>query len=194
MRHLLILLIVATLSIACKKNVADFTAINEAQAKRQDSIFQVINQKWVFQAPVTTPEVKNQLKDWKEWRDFENEITSRPLTSLSAFRKEASELALLANLLTNNIPEPFQKPEVESRIDLLMTHVNSLDMFMELDVIPEKEIALLIPNINKNYQSIADQFNEILIRKAQPKEPGENNVTQKVDTIRRATINAIPTE
>lgn len=194
MRYAFLFLFLALVQVACKKNVTDITTVNEAQEKRQDSIFKQINQRWVFTAPVVTPQVKAQISNWKEWRDFENEITTRPLTSLSAFRKEAAQLAVLASSLPNNIPEPFKKPEVESRIALLITNINSLDMFMELDVIPDKEIALLIPNINKNFQSIADQFNEILILKSIPKEAGEDQLLPKLDTVKRATSNAIPTE
>lgn len=194
MQKIFILFLGLFLTVSCKKHVTDLTAVNEAQLHRQDSIFQVINEKWIFASPVSTPEVKTKFKDWKEWRDFENEITIRPLTSLSAFRKKAAQLALLAQLLPNNIPPDFKKPEVESRIDLLISHINSLDMFMELDVIPEKEIALLIPNINKNMQSIIDQCNELLVRKGLPKEPGEEALKVKVDTVKRATSNAIPTE
>lgn len=162
--------------------------------KRQDSIFNNINKQWNFNAPQMPDEVRISLRDWKEWQDFEHEITSKPLKTLTAFRTESTKLVELSGKLLNNIPENYRKPEVESRINLMITQINTLDMFMELDVIPEKETALLIPNINKSFQSIADQFSEIHIRRKIPKEHGEDQLIPKIDTVRRATQQAIPKE
>ena len=67
-------------------------------------------------------------------------------------------------------------------------------MLLELDLIPAKEVKDLFVQINKNYQSLANQFDEILIRKAIPMEVGEQDMIQSLDTIKRATLDAIPKE
>ena len=132
--------------------------------------------------------------NWKEWNDFEKEYRIKPVTSLSAFQKKAQRLSKLASEMQNNIPEIYNKPDVKSRIFLLNTNLNSLEMLLELDLIPAKEVKELFGKINKNYQSLANQFDEILIRKAIPMEVGEQEMIQSLDTIRRATLKAIPQE
>ncbi|WP_177762050.1 hypothetical protein [Flavobacterium sp. I3-2] len=162
--------------------------------KKRDSIFKTIDDQWIIQIPKINQNVQNHLVNWKEWNDFEKEYRIKPVTSLSAFHKKAQRLSKLASEMQNNIPEVYNKPDVKSRIDLLNTNINSLEMLLELDLIPAKEVKELFAKINKNYQSIANQFDEILVRKAIPMEVGEQDMIQSLDTIKRATLDAIPKE
>ncbi len=180
--------------VGCKKEVVDITATNEKQLKQQDSLFQLVNKQWVFTEPVAIDEVKFDLRNWKEWKDFQDEILSKPLTSLSAFRKEALDLVVLGDKLEKSIPEKYQKKSIHSRVSLLVTQLHTLEMFMELDEIPHKEIAVIIPNINKSMQSIARQFEEIVEKKRIPLEEGESELRPKINVEKKATLQNLPKE
>lgn len=181
-----------------------FTSCNDSEksaeeetlliSKKRDSIFKTIDDQWKIQMPKISQDIQSNLVDWKEWNAFEKEYRVKPVTSLSAFRNKTKELSTLATSLQNNIPEIYNTPDVKSRLYLLSTNLNSLEMMMELDIIPAKEVKVLFAKVNKNYQSIVNQFNEILIRKAIPKELGEEKLIQSLDTIKRASLKSIPTE
>ena len=179
---------------SCDENQVSQEEQQKIIDQKRDSIFKTIDDQWIIQIPKINQNVQSHLTNWKEWNDFEKEYKLKPVTSLSAFLKKAKSLSKLAADLQNNIPEVYNKPDVKSRIDLLNTNINSLEMLLELDLIPAKEVKDLFVQINKNYQSLANQFDEILIRKAIPMEVGEQDMIQSLDTIKRATLDAIPKE
>lgn len=163
-------------------------------AQKRDSIFKTIDDQWKIQMPKLKENVAANLVNWKEWKAFEKEFRIKPVTSLSAFSAKTKQLTALSLQLKNNIPEIYNTPDVISRIYLLQTNLNSLEMLLDLDLIPAKEVEVLFLKINKNYQSIVNQFDEILIRKAIPVEIGEQELIQSLDTVRRATLKSIPSE
>ena len=57
---------------------------------------------------------------------------------------------------------------------------------MNLQVIPENKIAKLIPEINEEIRGLYNQWDEIEIKKAIPKEIGEELMLQALDTTRNA--------
>ena len=194
MKYIYLTLIGLVLFSSCEENEKSAEEQQMLIAQKRDSIFKTIDDQWVIQIPKINQNVQSNLVNWKEWNDFEKEYRIKPVTSLSAFHKKAQRLSKLAAEMQNNIPEVYNKPDVKSRIFLLNTNLNSLEMLLELDLIPAKEVKELFGKINKNYQSLANQFDEILIRKAIPMEVGEQEMIQSLDTIKRATLNAIPKE
>ena len=194
MKYIYLALIGLVLFSSCEENEKSAEEQQMLIAQKRDSIFKTIDDQWVIQIPKINQNVQSNLVNWKEWNDFEKEYRIKPVTSLSAFHKKAQRLSKLASDMQNNIPEVYNKPDVKSRIFLLNTNLNSLEMLLELDLIPAKEVKELFGKINKNYQSLANQFDEILIRKAIPMEVGEQEMIQSLDTIKRATLNAIPKE
>ena len=194
MKYIYLALIGLVLFSSCEENEKSAEEQQMLIAQKRDSIFKTIDDQWVIQIPKINQNVESNLVNWKEWNDFEKEYRIKPVTSLSAFHKKAQRLSKLAAEMQNNIPEVYNKPDVKSRIFLLNTNLNSLEMLLELDLIPAKEVKELFGKINKNYQSLANQFDEILIRKAIPMEVGEQEMIQSLDTIKRATLNAIPKE
>lgn len=194
MKYIYLTLIGLVLFSSCEENEKSAEEQQMLIAQKRDSIFKTIDDQWVIQIPKINQNVQSNLVNWKEWNDFEKEYRIKPVTSLSAFHKKAQRLSKLATEMQNNIPEIYNKPDVKSRIFLLNTNLNSLEMLLELDLIPAKEVKELFGKINKNYQSLTNQFDEILIRKAIPMEVGEQEMIQSLDTIKRATLNAIPKE
>ena len=57
---------------------------------------------------------------------------------------------------------------------------------MNLQVIPEQKVAKLIPEINEEIKGLYNQWDEIIIKKAIPKEIGEELMLQALDTARNA--------
>lgn len=194
MKYIYLAIIGLFLFSSCQDNEKSAEEQQMLIAQKRDSIFKTIDDQWVIQIPKVNQNVQSNLVNWKEWNDFEKEYRVKPVTSLSAFLKKAQRLSKLAADLQNNIPEVYNNPDVRSRIFLLNTNLNSLEMLLALDLIPAKEVKELFGKINKNYQSLANQFDEILIRKAIPMEVGEKEMIQSLDTIKRATLDAIPKE
>lgn len=185
-------LIILVVLCGCKKTTSDTYSLNEEQVRRQDSLFNNVNQKWVFERPEIPKNVQDKINEWKEWHDLLEEISSKPLSSLSAFRQEAENLTALGEKLSVSVPEGFNNHAVQSRIALLNTHLQNLDMYMQLDLIPDKKISEILANINKSTQSIVNQMEEILLKKSIPREEGEENLYQNIDTVRRATSKVLP--
>ena len=67
-------------------------------------------------------------------------------------------------------------------------------MQLELEPLNVKEINTLLANIQKSTNQIINQFNEFEIKSKIPKESGEDQLIQPIDTIKRATLNALPQE
>jgi hypothetical protein len=61
-------------------------------------------------------------------------------------------------------------------------------LFLNLDAIPEKKVVALIQDVNKEYVSLYQQFDEIVRKSEIPKEEGESDMIRMLDPTR-----AIPT-
>lgn len=191
MRFYITLLVIA-LFFGCKKTTSDTYKLNQEQIERQDSLFNNVDRKWIFETPTTPEIVQSKIRDWEDWHNLQDEISSKPLSTLSAFRQEAETLALLSERLSATVPDEFNSVAIQSRIALLNTNIQNLDMYMQLDQIPDKKISDILTNINKSMQSIINQMEEILIKKSIPREEGEENLFQHIDTVRKATPKLLP--
>ena len=80
----------------------------------------------------------------------------------------------------------YNKPQVMSRLAALNTKLKSLELYLNLSVIPEQKVAQLIPEINEEIKGLYKQWDEIIIKKAIPKEIGEELMLQALDTARNA--------
>ena len=160
----------------------------EAQkiAKKNEAVFKNISKMWQFNFPNARPEVKSILNGWNEWRQFEIELSQKPKSTLSAFKMKIKNVSSKADTLVISIPMEYNKPQILSRITTLYTKLKSLETFMNLEVIPQQKVAKLIPEINEEISGLYNQWNEIVIKKAIPKEIGEELMLQALDTTRNA--------
>jgi len=160
----------------------------EAQkiAKKNEAVFKNISKMWQFNFPNARPEVKSILNGWNEWRQFEIELSQKPKSTLSAFKMKIKNVSSKADTLVISIPMEYNKPQILSRITTLNTKLKSLETFMNLEVIPQQKVAKLIPEINEEISGLYNQWNEIVIKKAIPKEIGEELMLQALDTTRNA--------
>lgn len=153
---------------------------------KNETVFKNISKMWQFNFPTPRPEVAATLDRWNEWRQFEIEMLQKPKSTLSAFQMKTKNLSKKADTLTLTVPFEYNKPQILSRITTLNTKLKSLETFMNLRVIPEQRIAKLIPEINEEIKGLYSQWDEIIIKKAIPKEIGEELMLKALDTTRNA--------
>ena len=152
--------------------------------EKSEAIFAQIDKAWNFNAASSTTEVQSILKNWNQWNDFSREIEQKPKSSINAFRKKAIALSKKAEDLNKNIPEKFNNPQVKSRISIIVTQLNQLDLYINLDKIPAEKVIAIIPNVNNGLQSLEAQFQEILRKEKIPMEQGEADMIKMLDTTR----------
>lgn len=192
MKYIFVLILLATATISCKKEVV--TTSNVTSKISHDSMVKNIHEKWKFTATVSNPAISSKLNNWEDWRNYVNELTITPNATLRNFIHKSNTLVEKSAVLKNNIPEMYNRPETKARLSLLETNIQNLDMQLELEPLNIKEITTLLANIQKGTNSIINQFNEFEIKSKIPKEAGEDQIFQPIDTVKRATLNAIPRE
>lgn len=160
--------------------------------KHNDSILKIISSNWKFNIPTPNAKVQQELASWTEWHQFKDELAQKPAGSLSAYKHKVNELAESAEQLRNNIPPDFDKPQVRSRIGVLITKVRSLYTYLNLNVAQDKKVVSLINEVNRETISLQNQFDEIIRRSEIRKEAGEEEMLRALDTVRRANPEAQP--
>jgi cysteinyl-tRNA synthetase len=183
LKHFIIILPLIAL-FSCK----DDDAIREKERlktiEKSAVIFDKINKSWEFDNAISSEEVQSVLKNWKEWTDFSQEMAQKPKSSVNAFRKKAVALSKKAEALNENMPEKFNKPQVKSRISILVTQLHQLDLYINLDKIPADKVVAIVPKVNKGLESLEAQFQEILRKEKIPLEQGEADMIKILDTTR----------
>ena len=101
------------------------------------------------------------------------ELEEKPKTSLLAFQLKVKNVSKRSDSLSLTVPEAFNIPQVRSRLVTLNTKIKSLDTYIHLEDIPQKKIITLISEINEEIKGVYNQMDEIVIKKAIPKEIGE---------------------
>ena len=192
MKYFIITLLGMFMLISCNEKTKQITPIKQPISK--DSLVRIIHDKWKFTVTLNNPKVSQNLSNWEDWRNYVNELTISPNASLDHLKRKAQNLVSSTTVLKNSIPEKYNKQETKARLAVLLTNVQNLDMLLELEPLNVKEITKLITNIQKNTNSIINQFNEFEIKSQIPRELGEDQLIQPIDTIKRATLNAIPKE
>jgi hypothetical protein len=178
------LFLVLFLTLSCQNNKEQRLIETAKEAKKQEIIFDNINKGWNFNAKPLNPASQGLVEMWNEWRIFLIELNQKPKSTIGAFQKKAMELSKKAADLNNNIPVAYNKPEVKSRIAVLISKINSLNLFIILNKIPDQKVVALIAEINIQMISLQSQLDEIVRKNTIPKEEGESDLIQMLDTSR----------
>ncbi len=178
------LFLVLFLMLSCQENKEQRLVENAKNAKKQEIIFDNINKGWNFNAKPINTTSQGLVGMWNEWRIFLSELNQKPKSTIGAFQKKAKELSKKAADLNNNIPIAYNKPEVKSRIAVLISKVNALNLFINLDEIPYQKVVALVNEINIQLVSLQTQLDEIIRKSTIPKEEGESDLIQMLDTSR----------
>ncbi|TDD99710.1 hypothetical protein [Flavobacterium cellulosilyticum] len=169
---------------SCKKEDQSRLIESAKDAQKKEVIFSNINKGWVFNAkPINATSLDN-TKTWNEWGLFLTELDQKPKTTIGAFQKKATELSKKVMALNNNIPLVFNKPQIQSRINIVITKVRMLDLFIHLDKIPDKEVLVLVTEINTELVNLQNQMDKIVQKNKIPLEAGESELLKMLDTTR----------
>lgn len=169
---------------SCKKDDQIRLVESAKDAQKKEVIFSNINKNWVFNAkPINAVSQANTSK-WSAWGLFLSELDQKPKKTIGAFQKKAVELTKKAMDLEFNIPLEFDKPQIKSRINVLITKVRMLDLFMHLDNIPDKEVLVLIAEINTELVSLQNQMDKLVQKSKIPLEEGESELLKMLDSSR----------
>ena len=114
-------------------------AENAKDAKKKKVIFENIRKGWGFYDEPINEATEETIKTWNELRLFMQELHQKPKKTIGAFQQKSDAIAKKAMALSNNIPEMFNKPQIKSRIQVLITKVRLMDMYIHLDNIPDKK-------------------------------------------------------
>jgi hypothetical protein len=186
MRYFFTFVLVFFIIIGCSDNQKR-NDLSEKEAQKRATVFLAISKKWNFTFPKTNPSIQTTLNSWNKWVQFQKELEQNPKATLLAFQMKISNVSLKSDSLSYTVPEEFDIPQVRSRLITLNTKVNALETYLNLQNIPEKKVFKLIENINSEIKGVYDQLDEILIKKAIPKEIGEEDMIKALDTSRMAT-------
>lgn len=172
------------LILSCKDNNEIRLAENLKDAKKKELIFANINKGWVFNTQPSNATSQTLTTNWTEWRIFLDEMSKKPKSTIGAFQQKAKNLSKKALDLKANIPTRFNGPAIKARITVLITKVNSLDLYINLTQIPDAKVIVLIGEINEQIQSLQAQMDEITRRSQVQTEEGESDLIKMMDTTR----------
>jgi len=186
-----IIAIIILANFLCLTNCQNFSDTRESAKKEQakkDSVFALISKKWLFEFPSARPEVNAAMADWNQWIQFKQELQQKPKTSMLAFQMKIKNVSAKSDSLYLTVPSGFNDPQVRSRLITLDTKIKSLDTYIHLQDIPDKKVLNLISEINEEIKGVYTQMDEVVIKKAIPKEIGEEEMLKALDTTRNANF------
>lgn len=178
------------LMISCKgeddqKRIAE----NAKDAKKKELIFENIKKAWIFYDEPINETTEESIKTWNELRLFMKELALKPKKTISAYQQKAAAISKKAMALNDNIPELYNKPQVKSRISVLITKVRLFDMFIHLDDIPDKKVTQLVGEINKELATLQRQIDIVSEKSKIPVEEGEDEMRRMLLDSARAIPN-----
>jgi len=181
--RILYVFLAAGFLVSCQNEDAQKLAAAK-DAKKKELIFANIEKGWNLSNPPMGQKSMDLVHNWEELRLFATELYQKPKSSIGAFQKKAKELSKKALDLNKNIPPKFNKPEIKARIAVLITKVNSINLFINLQEIPDEKVVALVADINVEMASLYRQMDEIVRKSEIPKEEGEADMIRMLDTAR----------
>lgn len=179
--------------ISCKNNDNIRIAENLKASKKKEVVFANISKGWVFNTQPSNETSQALTTNWTEWRIFLDELSKKPNSTIGAFQQKSKNLSKKALDLKTKIPSRFNGPAIKTRITVLITKVNSLDLYINLTQIPDAKVLMLIGEINTQIQSLQTQMDEITRRSLIKTEEGESDLIKMMDTTRAIKENPMNT-
>lgn len=170
--------------LSCNNNDEIRLAENLRDAKKKSVIFENINNNWIFNTVPENETAKQLTKNWTEWRIFLDELSKKPKSTIGAFQQKSRNLSVKAEKLKENIPLQFNNQYIKSRITVLITKLNSLDLYIHLNKIPDKKVIALVQEINTELEALQWQMDEVVVKSQIQIEEGESDFIKMMDTSR----------
>jgi hypothetical protein len=186
-----LLLLLVFLS-SCQEDPKVRALEQEKETQKREVIFTNINKGWNFNSQPLNPTSSELRTNWTEWRVFLNELGQKPKSSIGAFQQKAKTLSKRAAELNNNIPIKYNLPEIKSRIAVITTKINAINLYIHLNQIPDKKIVQLVQEIHIEVASMQWQLDEIKRKSEIKTEDGEGDMLRMLDTTRAIPTNPEP--
>lgn len=180
----LVVLLVAGIITSCKEDDSKRVAEQERYQEKRTQVLTNISRAWKFREIQLSPRSQELVQDWAQWRLFFSELSNTPTGTIEAFQKKSKDLTRKADDMFQTLPEGMQIVELRSRFLVLLNYFRSLEMFVNLDEIPEQKVMLLIQEINQQLSSIELQMEEMHRKKDIKMEAGEAEMLRLLDTSR----------
>ncbi|MBP4141279.1 hypothetical protein J3S90_05630 [Flavobacterium sp. P4023] len=169
---------------SCQNDDQKRIAENNKEIQRKEVQFKNIEKSWVFYDTPITEASEKSMANWNEWRLFLNELAQKPKKTLGAFQQKSKVLTTKVMALNDNIPAEFNIPPIKSRISTVLAKVQMLNLYINLDVIPEKKVASIIAEINTELVSLQRQMEKTIDKSKIPVEIGESDLLKMMDASR----------
>lgn len=182
-------LFLLVLLASCKEDNQKRIAENAKDTQKKELIFANIKKGWDFYDEPINEATEESIKTWSDLRAFMQELGQKPKKTIGAFQQKAAAISKKAMVLKNNIPELFNKPQIKSRVSVLITKVRLFDMYIHLDNIPDKKVVQLVGEINKELATLQRQMDIISEKSKIPVEEGEDEMRRMLLDSARAIPN-----
>ena len=178
------LLLVLILFSSCQEDPKVRILEQEKENQKKEVIFNNISKGWNFNSVPSNETSRELTSVWAEWRVFLYELGQKPKSSIGAFQQKAKTLSKKAFELNGKIPIKFDLPEVRSRIAVITTKINAINLYIHLNQIPDQKIVQLVQEVNTELASLNNQLDEIKRRGEIKIEEGEGDMIRMLDTTR----------
>ena len=169
---------------SCQNDDQKRIAENKKEVQRREIIFKNIEKAWIFYDTPITEAAEKSKNSWNEWRMFLAELSQKPKKTIGAFQQKSKAITKKAMALTDNIPLEFNKPQIKSRISTVIAKVQMLDLYINLDNIPDKKVTQVVAEINLELVSLQRQMQKIVDKSKIPVEEGESDLLKMMDVSR----------
>ena len=185
MKHILsCFLCLVVFFVSCQDNNENRLAESKKEIAKKEIIFATIEKAWVFYDEPINETTEGSIKTWSELRLFLAELSKKPKKTIGAFQQKAAAISKAAMNLNNNIPLQFDKPQIKSRIAVVITKVRMMDLYIHLDRIPTEKVTKLIPEINKELATLQREMDKTVEKSKIPEEEGEADLKRMLDESR----------
>jgi len=189
---LMLLFLMILMQVSCNNSSDSRLADQLRYTKKKELIFSNINKGWnFFDTPINTTSEES-IKTWPQWREFMEELSKKPKKTISDFQKKSKTLTTKVMALNSNIPTQFDTPQIRSRIATLITQVQMLDLYINLNEVSDKKVTGLVAEINIELVSFQRQMDKIVEKSKIPIENGESELLQMITDTTRAIPGASP--
>lgn len=169
---------------SCQKDNQELRIERQKDAQRKEQVFQKINRAWHFTIPSLAPHTQQFASSWNDLYVLTNELNQKPKSTLGAFQKKARLLSQKSAILANTTPMVFNKPEIKSRIAVLTTKFNQINLYIHVTPVQDQKVVSLITDVNIELKALYLQLDEIVRKSEIPTEEGETEMKQMLDTTR----------
>ena len=181
---IVVLLSLVFILYSCQNDDQKRIAENKKEIQKREVILKNIEKGWVFYDTPVTEAAENSLANWNEWRVFFVELAQKPKKTIGSFQQKSKAITKKAMALNDNIPGAYSIPTIKSRISTVVAKTQMLDLYINLDNIPDKKVVKLIAEINLELVSLQRQMEKTVDKSKIPVEVGESDLIKMRDASR----------